>query len=335
MTQENISLKAIRGFHIGGARQSVTGFPETAVVRVPGDKPRSLSMNGDHMVGQMYVTHYQQAAPRSKLPVLLWHGGGLSGASWEDRPDGGPGWLDYFLRAHYDVLVSDAFERGRSGWPAYPQVLPDAPEHRSLDSIWHHFRFGPEGGYPGNDIEKLAVANAHEGQQFPVEHLEQFGRQFVPRWVATQQQALAAYEALLRRVGPCVVIGHSQGAAYALECARRFPELIEAVVAVEPPNAPNATNAPATSPDSSAARALPPHLFIWGDFIDERAPNWQEYRAQVERYHLALHEAGTRSEFLDLPRIGIHGNSHLLIMDRNNQDIAKLVEQRLQAMVNN
>ncbi len=46
----------------------------------------------------------------------MWHGGGLSGVTYETKPDGKPGWLNYFLRQGWDVYISDAMERGRSGW---------------------------------------------------------------------------------------------------------------------------------------------------------------------------------------------------------------------------
>ena len=46
----------------------------------------------------------------------MWHGGGLTGVTYETKPDGKPGWLNYFLRKGWDTYVSDAMERGRSGW---------------------------------------------------------------------------------------------------------------------------------------------------------------------------------------------------------------------------
>ena len=38
-------------------------------------------------------------------------GGGLSGVTWETKPDGNPGWQQFFLKAGHDVYVSDAVER--------------------------------------------------------------------------------------------------------------------------------------------------------------------------------------------------------------------------------
>lgn len=310
-----ISLRRIRGFHVGGTRRHVDGFPVQTLARVPGDAPVTVDMNGDHMVGQLYATHYQQERRAWALPVLLWHGGGLTGACWDETPDGRPGWLEYFLRAGCDVVVSDAFERGRASFPAYPQVLPGPPEHRSLDAVWHHFRFGAEGAYPGGAQARDLRNAAYPGCEFPVEAIEQFGRQFVARWAGTQDYALQAYAALLRETGPCVVIGHSQGAAYALQCAQRHPDLVRAVVAIEPP---------LTQGDQPAA-VQAPHLFVWGDFIEGASPTWTRYRAAAERYRLGLAAGGGIADVLDLPAQGIRGNSHMLIMDRNSLSIAQRV----------
>lgn len=310
-----IRLRRIRGFHVGGTRQRIDGFPVQTRVRVAGDAPVAVDMNGDHMAGQLYATHYQQALPAFALPVLLWHGGGLTGACWDETPDGRPGWLEYFLRAGCDVVVSDAFERGRASFPPYPQVLRDPPEHRSLDAVWHHFRFGAAGTYPADRSTHDLRACAYAGSEFPVEAIDQFGRQFVARWTGTENYALEAYAALLREVGPCVVVGHSQGAGYALECAKRHPDLVRAVVAIEPP----------LTRSEPSAGVQAPHLFVWGDFIEGMNQTWMRYQACAERYRLALGERGCIADALCLPEQGIKGNSHMLIMDRNSDAVAQRV----------
>lgn len=320
MSDNDIVLKRIRGFHVGGQRRRITGFDTKPRSRVPGDAPVAVDMNGDHMVGQLYAMEYLQARARFGLPILLWHGGGLSGACWEDTPDGNAGWLDYFLRAGCNVVVSDAFERGRASFPPYPQFLPGPPEHRSLEAVWHHFRFGPENSYPDPLAPESLRARAYAAQRFPVEYLEQFGKQFVPRWAGTDELVLDAYSELLKKVGPCVIIGHSQGGSFALECAKRHPDLVRAVVAVEPAAAPSEGHA------GGAAHSLhaTPHLFVWGDYIDDN-PTWVRYRHAASQYRQRLLNRGVRADWMDLPAEGVRCNSHLLIMDRNNQAIAAMV----------
>ncbi len=46
----------------------------------------------------MYVQYHVPEPRRGTAPLLLWHGGGLTGATWESTPDGREGWSQFFLR---------------------------------------------------------------------------------------------------------------------------------------------------------------------------------------------------------------------------------------------
>ena len=87
--------------------------------------------NGEFQVEQMYVQYVKQAAPKAQYPLLLWHGGGLTGVTWETKPDGKPGWQMFFLNAGHDVYVSDAVERGRASWSRFPEIYKSGPLFRS------------------------------------------------------------------------------------------------------------------------------------------------------------------------------------------------------------
>lgn len=68
-----------------------------------------------------------------------------------------------------------------------------------------------------------------------------------------------------------------------------------------------------------------PHLFLWGDFLE--SPVWRGNIMQAPaRYHEALAAQGTASTWLELPTIGITGNTHMLMMDRNSDQLAGLVQ---------
>ena len=41
---------------------------------------------------------------RARIPLLMWHGGGLTGVTYETTPDGREGWLNYFLRKGWSRL---------------------------------------------------------------------------------------------------------------------------------------------------------------------------------------------------------------------------------------
>lgn len=316
MTIQDIALKSIEGFHVGGERVYMDGFPEQLMTKVPGAAPIRVSMNGHHMVGQMYCQRYTQSNPRSPYPLVFLHGGDLTGACWENTPDGRPGWLTFFLKARYDACLCDAFERGRASWPAYPEILAGKPEHRTLDAVWHHFRFGPASSYCSEDRGE----QAYPGQQFPVEHLDVFGQQFVPRWAGTDHRALAGYRALLEKIGPCVLIGHSQGAYYALQLAQEFAGTVKGVVAIEPSAVPEL---------SKSALTLPPHLAIWGDFIRDKSVMWESYLHRCEAYFEQLQNKSVDSRVLELPTVGVSGNSHMLMMDANSNQVAGMIDEWL------
>ena len=50
--------------------------------------PAKLDPNGQYMVEQMYVQYFLPKNKKGKLPLLLWHGGGLTGVTYESTPDG-------------------------------------------------------------------------------------------------------------------------------------------------------------------------------------------------------------------------------------------------------
>ena len=108
---EPIALRDMGSFHIGGRVVEITGKAVKEVVFTPGGVPAKVDPNGKYQVEQMYVQYFLPQNKKGKLPLLLWHGGGLSGVTYETKPDGKPGWLNYFIRAGWDTYISDAMER--------------------------------------------------------------------------------------------------------------------------------------------------------------------------------------------------------------------------------
>ncbi|WP_019938030.1 alpha/beta fold hydrolase [Bordetella sp. FB-8] len=298
-----LNLKGLVSFHIGGKSAQISDRPVQSRRLAQGASSRPVDPNGDYETGQMYVQGYLQAQPRHPFPVLLWHGGGMTGVNWETTPDGRPGWLHRFLEAGFDVYVSDAVERGRSGWNSFPEIYKDEPLFRSKNEAWQMFRFGTSQGYATNPDQR----RPHPGVQFPVNAFDQFAKQWVPRWAGHEDITMQAYLALLRRVGPCFVIGHSQGGGFALKAARQAPEFVRKVVAIEPSGAPD---------HDPAISGLPPHLVVWGDYIAGHV-TWQTYRHTVDGYVERLRDTKTAVSVLDLPEQDIRGNTHFVMLDRN------------------
>ncbi len=158
----------------------------------------------------------------------MWHGGGLTGATYETKPDGGAGWGNFFIRKGLDVYISDAMERGRSGWTdkfkGEPMFLP-------LNDPWVRFRIGDK---PSDWDPDPAKRKTYPGMQFPVEAYEQFMKQGVPRWLTTDDEIVAAYIALVDKVCPCAVMVHSQSGSFGFRVLEARPDMIKALIAVEP-----------------------------------------------------------------------------------------------------
>ena len=70
---------------------------------------------GQIVINQMYV-RFMKPKTNEKVPVVMVHGGNLSGKSYETTPDGRMGWDEYFVRAGRTVFVPDQVARARSGF---------------------------------------------------------------------------------------------------------------------------------------------------------------------------------------------------------------------------
>ena len=139
----SLQVAEMGSFHVGGRAVTLSGLPPKELVFTPGAPPLKLDPNGDFEVEALYARYTRLANPKARYPLLLWHGGGLAGTTFETKPDGQPGWEDFFLRAGHDVYVSDAVERGRASWARYPEIFKSEPFFRPKKEAWELFRIGP------------------------------------------------------------------------------------------------------------------------------------------------------------------------------------------------
>ena len=116
--------------------------------------------------------------------------------------------------------------------------------------------------------------------------------------------------------------GSQPGRNFAFNAALRHPEKIKALVAVEPSGTPNLA-----STDFSRIKGVP-MLWVWGDYIGNY-PFWTGIFNQQEKFRAKLVEAGGTGDHIVLPELQIHGNGHMLMMDRNSDQIAGLIDQWL------
>lgn len=311
-------LKDFGSFHIGGRQVTLSGLPDKEIVFTAGSPPVKINPNGDFEVEQMYVQYFIPARQKSRYPLLMWHGGGLTGVTWETKPDGKPGWLQYFVRAGHAVYVSDAVERGRSSWARYPEIFKTEPIFRTKKEAWEFFRIGAKGSYENDPAKR----QAYPGVLFPIKAFDQFCKQSVPRWVTNDPPTQAAYNLLVDKVGPCVLMMHSQGGNFGFQAALKAPDKVKAIIAIEP------SGAPKPGPELAKFKNIP-ILIVWGDYLDrsDLGLPWPKFIAGVKAFTDDVQAKGGNVTWIELPKIGIHGNEHMLMMDTNSDQIAKVINK--------
>lgn len=315
--QEPIVLKEMGSFHVGGKLVEISGQPVREVTFTPGGVPAKVDPNGTYQVGQMYVQYFIPEEERGAYPLLMWHGGGLTGVTYETTPDGREGWLNHFLRAGWSVYNSDAVERGRSGWAQYPEIFEGEPVFLTTANPWERFRIGDGAGSYSPDPDERRLL---EGNEFPAEAYEQFVKQGVPRWTTTDDFILDAYSAEIEKVCPCVVMVHSQSGKFGFEMAQKHPDLVRALVAVEPA-------AVGKTEEAEALKDIP-ILMLYGDFIEQDS-RWPQIRQRGMDFAQLVRDSGGTVDVVNLPDVGIAGNSHLPMMDKNSDDVADFIQNWL------
>jgi hypothetical protein len=317
-TEAPIALKQMGSFHIGGREVTISGKPVREVRFTPGGVPAKVDPNGVYHVEQMYVQYFIPQNQKGALPLLMWHGGGLTGVTYETTPDGREGWLNYFVKKGWAVYNSDAVERGRSGWAMYPDVFQGEPMWLTKADPFNRFRIGAGPGAYHSDPAKMQLK---PGSQFPAEGYNNFTMQGVPRWVTTDDAIIRAYTELVDRVCPCVILVHSQSGPFGQRVAQARPDKVKALVLVEP----------AGPGDAKLAANLKntPMLAVYGDYIEED-PRWPTIRANQVKFGEAVKAAGGKFEVINLPQVGMKGNSHMIMMDRNSDQVAGLIQQWLE-----
>jgi len=193
------------------------------------------TIEGSPMVGQMYVEFQIPEKLEHRYPVVMIHGGSQTGTNFTGTPDGREGWAQYFLRRGYAVYVVDQVARGRAAhWSnVYGPVTPPrlafveqrfvAPERAKM---WPHAHLHTQ--WPGTGEPGDAVFDQFYASQVP--SVVDFAKQ--------QEINRDAGIALLDKIGPAILLTHSQSGAMGWPIADARPSLVKAIVAVEPSGPP-------------------------------------------------------------------------------------------------
>ena len=302
-------LEKFGSFHVGGRLVEVEGKPKRTIWFTETNS-HEQDPNGKFLIEQLYVQYFIPKNNKFDYPLVLLHGGGLTGACWETTPDGRPGWLNEFLLQGFAVYVIDNVERGRSGFCAVEGVWEGDPIPRTLDEAWDIFRFGPPDGYK--------TGATFQGQRFPVQALEAFQKQFVPRWTSTSNAQIRGIGDALRKIGPCVLLCHSQGGFLGSRAAIENSNCIRAVICAEASGWPLLENIKFEAVDGK------PWLVLLGDFI-EQSERWREAKKETQTVCEKINSVGGKAELVSLPEIGFPGATHMFMMDENSADIAQWI----------
>ncbi|HEY4405948.1 MAG TPA: hypothetical protein VGN55_14980 [Xanthobacteraceae bacterium] len=300
------------GVFFVNAQTTRTEFPDTPAT--------GAATPGEITIDQMYV-QYRIPKTIAGPPIIMVHGSGHTGVTYETTPDGREGWATYFARHNFPVYVVDHVGRGRSGFDPTPINRAKAQSNPGLlPSVPLTTR---ERAYP-NFLIGAKYPTPYPGQQFPVEAQDQYFAQLVPNTetllAGGGSNTVKALAALVDKIGPAVVMVHSQSGGYGLELIRQRPDKVRAFIDIE------GSCGPLSAEDVSGSFRKVPTLMVFGDYTEgSSGPNGDERRNVCNQSVGAINAAGGSAKFLYLPGLGIKGNSHMLMMDKNNIQIADLI----------
>jgi hypothetical protein len=289
--------------------------------------PAGQTFRGDHA----YV-FYQIPDGARELPLVMWHGFGLSSKTWETTPDGREGFQNIFLRRRFPVYVIDQPRRGDAGRSTVPASITPTPDEQQWFGT---FRVGIWPDY----FEEVQFSRDPSA-------LNQYFRSMTPSTGQIDVEVMAdAVSALFDRIGPAILVTHSHsgGMGWLTAVSNRN---VKAIVSYEPGSGflfPEG-EVPAPMPSSGGtleAVAVPVSVFMrlteipiaiyYGDNIpDEPTANpgqdgWRVRLAMARLWRDAVNGRGGDVTVVHLPEIGIRGNTHFPFSDLNNLQIADLL----------
>ena len=277
-------------------------------------------------VNQMYV-EYMTPANAGKVSLVLVHGATLSGKTYDTTPDGRMGWYEYFVRKGHPTYVVDQIGRARSGFDqtvfnnvragkAPPAQQPNLLRLGDRFGAWTNFRIGP------------AATEPFPKTQFPVDAASELSKQSVPDLLGTSRANNPNWKALSDLAGQldgAVLVTHSQSGPYPLESALINADGIRAIVMVEP----GTCNAKVHTDEEIARLAKTPILILFGDYLTADTklpgPSWQDRFDDCRAFKKRVDAVDGDVRLLATPETGTRGNSHMMMMDQNNLQIADLI----------
>ncbi|KAJ5280481.1 hypothetical protein N7478_005853 [Penicillium angulare] len=322
--------------------------------------------DGEHLFAeQMYVEKLTPSGGATKpYPIVFIHGQAQTGTNWLNKPDGGEGWASYFVSQGYECFLIDQTFRGRSAWipgngtlSTYSaEILQErftAPERyklwpqASLHTQWNGT------GVMGDEIFDTYYAST-------VEFMSSATYQ-----ESTVQAAGAAL--LDKIGSPAILLSHSQGGVMPWLLADARPDLVHSIVSLEPTGPPFQEAVFSTTaarpygltdiPLTYSPAVTDPSVDLVRQTIltnstmrsnctiqaNHPAPRQLVNLAKVpvlimtteSSYHVPydwctvrfLEQAGVNVKHLQLADVGIHGNGHMVFMEKNSLQVAAVLQK--------
>jgi pimeloyl-ACP methyl ester carboxylesterase len=289
------------------------------------------SFHGDHL-----YAFYQVPQNPKPLPIVMLHGAYQSGRSWETTPDGREGFQNIFLRRRFTVYIVDQPRRGRAGNSTVATTIQPAPNDQLF---FDQFRLGK---WP-NFFDNVQFSRSPEA-------LNQFFRSVTPNTGPYDAGAISdAMAALFNKIGPGILFSHSQAGGPGWLTAIKSQN-VKGIVALEPgsgfifpegelpPAMPSAagTLSPENVPlaDFEKLTRIPIIIYYGDNFpttptTERGQDNWRVRLAMAKLWVEAINKHGGDARLVHIPDIGIRGNTHFLMSDLNNIEIADQISKFL------
>lgn len=292
-------------------------------------KPWYEVQGGQTRHGDHADVFYQIPTDTKLNSMVFLHGYGQSRRSWQTTADGREGFANIFLKNGYSTYLVDQPGRGDAGQTIKPIQVSTTPD----DQTWFtQFRIGQ---YP----------NFHEGVQFPKdkESLDQFFRMMTPNTGSIDEATIVdAMSAVFDRSGDGILFTHSAGGAPGWKTAIKNNH-VKAIVAIEPGSfsfpegeAPEGNRGGKGIPmDEFLKLTKIPIIIYYGDYIPEGESDaysqnfWRDVLATARQWANVVNAHGGDVSIVHLPEVGIKGNTHFIMSDLNNIEIANHISNWL------
>ena len=302
------------------------------------DGKKLFNTQGQTLHGDHASVFYQIPQNAHQYPLVFLHGAGQSAKTWSTTPDGREGFQNIFLRKGFGVYLLDQPRRGQAGQSTVSLEV----KATTYDQMWFNmFRLGK---WP----------TFFDGVQFPQnkQSLNQYFRQMTPNTGPYDEQVISdAVSQVFDRSGDGVLVTHSQGGGPGWWTAIKS-DRVKGIVAYEPGSGfvfpegevpesmpsgtGNLTATPVTKEQFKKLTKMPIVIY-YGDNIPTKVsdnPGQDNWRVRVKMAKLwadTVNRYGGHAEVVELPKLGLKGNTHFPFSDLNNEQVADVLNDWLKS----